>query len=105
MNNAQGIIQWNICDMHLGSEELVSVDKREQNIQNQNDFQNEVASHTSHTSDTAIQPTKLHPDHRQPVLSAENELNSSICKSISTGVSVVRVKIAIYSKQNCNILK
>ena len=40
-----------VCDMDLGSEELVSVDKREQNIQNQNDFQNEEASHTSHTSD------------------------------------------------------
>ena len=39
--------------MELGSEELVSVDKREQNIQNQNDFQNEVASHTSHTSDSS----------------------------------------------------
>ena len=36
-----------VCDMDLGSEELVSVDKREQNIQNQNDFQNEEASHTS----------------------------------------------------------
>ena len=42
-----------VCDMDLGSEELVSVDKREQNIQNQNDFQNEEASHTSHTSDSS----------------------------------------------------
>ena len=54
------VLQWigpvsdvsDICDMDLGSKELVSVDKREQNTQNQNDFQNEIASHTSHTSDS-----------------------------------------------------